>query len=135
MSTDLLSLIPSTKFEIEKAATLVQLGFPTVEPVLPQILEWLQDLNWPVGLVFKPFLACVGQPLAPYVRAILASKDDCWKYSLLSAVVAQSAELARALRPELQHLATNPSAGELKEEVNQIATEIMEAFNLGAPEA
>jgi hypothetical protein len=101
MTIDLTELIPVTKFETEKASALVQLGFPAVEPVMPQILEWVQDLNWPVGHVFQPFLARIGQPLAPYIRAILAGQDDCWKYSLLQAVVGQSAELARALRPEL----------------------------------
>jgi hypothetical protein len=135
MTIDLTELIPVTKFETEKASALVQLGFPAVEPVMPQILEWVQDLNWPVGHVFQPFLARIGQPLAPYIRAILAGQDDGWKYSLLQAVVGQSAELARALRPELERLVTSPSAGESKEEVNLVAVEILEAINGGAAEA
>jgi hypothetical protein len=135
MATDLVALIPATKFETDKASALVQLGFPAVEPVMPQILEWLQDLNWPVGHVFQPFLASIGQPLAPYIRVVLAGEDDGWKYSLLRVVVDQSPELARALRPELEHVAKNPSAGEVKEEVNQVAIEILEALSGRASEA
>ena len=135
MSADLAALIPVTKFETEKASALVQLGFPTVEPVMPQILEWLQDLNWPVGHVFQPFLASIGQPLAPHIRAILASQDDGWKYSLLRVVVAKSPELACTLRPELERVARNPSAGESKEEVDLVAIEILEAIGGGAAEA
>jgi hypothetical protein len=135
MATDLVALIPATKFETDKALALMQLGFPAVEPVMPQILEWLQDLNWPVGHVFQPFLASIGQPLAPYIRVILAGEDDSWKYSLLRAVVDQSPELARALRPELEHVAKNPSAGEVKEEVNQVAIEILEALSGRTSEA
>jgi hypothetical protein len=131
MSANLASLTPTTKFETEKAEALVRLGFPAVEPVMPQILEWLQDLNWPVGLVFQPFLARIGQPLAPYIRDILAGQDDSWKYSVLRVVVDQSPELARALRPELEHVAKNPSAGEVQEEVNLVAIEILEAINGG----
>ena len=71
MSADLAALVPVTKFETEKAAALVQLGFPAVEPVIPQILELLQDPNWPVASVFKPFLAGIGHPLAPYIRPLL----------------------------------------------------------------
>jgi hypothetical protein len=87
MAAALATLIPVTKFETEKALALVQLGFPAVEPVMPQILEWLQDLNWPVGHIFQPFLASIGEPLAPYVRTILAGDDDGWKYSLLRVIV------------------------------------------------
>ena len=135
MNTDLAALVPVTKFETEKAAALVHLGFPAVEPVMPQILEWLQDLNWPVGRVFQPFLASIGQPLAPYIRTILAGQDDGWKYSLLRVVVDQSPELARTLRPELERVARSPSAGESKEEVNLVAIEILEAISGGAAEA
>ena len=108
---DLAALIPATKYETEKASALVQLGFPAVEPVMPQILEWLQDLNWPVSFIFQPFLIRIGQPLAPYIRTILDGQDDGWKYSLLAAVVSQSLELAESLRPELVHFVTSPSAG------------------------
>lgn len=129
MSTDLTTLVPVTKFETEKARALVQLGFPAVEPVVPKILEWLQDLNWPVGRVFQPFLASIGQPLAPYIRDILQGQDDGWKYSVLRAVVDKSPELARDLRPELERMAKIPSAGESQEEVNLIAIEILASIN------
>lgn len=135
LTTNLVALIPLTKHETEKASALVQLGFPAVEPVVPQILEWLQDLNWPVGFIFQPFLVRIGKPLAPYIRTILAGQDDGWKYSLLAAVVGESTELAQTLRPELERLATSPSAGESKEEVDKIAAEILEELKNGAPEA
>jgi len=135
LTTDLASLIPIAKYETEKASELVRLGFPAVEPVMPQILEWLQDPNWPVGLIFQPFLIRIGQPLTPYIRTILAGQDDGWKYSLLVAVVAPSIELAQTLRPELEHLATSPSTGESEEEVDLIAVEILDALRNGTPEA
>lgn len=135
MPADLVALIPATKFETEKASALVKLGFPAVEPVIPQILEWLQDLNWPVGHVFQSFLSSISQPLAPYIRAVLLGQDDGWKQSLLIAIVYKSPELAHALRPELEHVAKNPSAGESAEEVDQIAIEILKAISGGATEA
>ena len=135
MSVDLAALVPTSKFDTDKAAALVRLGFPAVEPVIPQILEWLQDLNWPVGFVFQPFLVGIGEPLAPYVRDVLQGQDDGWKYSLLRVVVDQSPALAQALRPELERVARSPSSGEAREEVDQVAVEILEALNGGASEA
>jgi hypothetical protein len=135
MPTDLTALVPTTKFETERASALVEVGFPAVEKVMPQILEWLQDVNWPVGRVFQPFLVSIGRPLAPHIRVVLTGQDDGWKYSLLMAVVAQSSELAHALRPELERIASNPSPSESKEEVDQVALEILEALDGGASEA
>ena len=134
MVPDLAEMVPFTKFDTEKASALVHLGYLTIEPVIPALLEWLQDPNWPVAHVFQPFLASIGQPLAPYIRDILASEDDAWKYSLLSAVVSCSPELARALRTELERLARHPTAEESKEEVDLVAIEILGAIG-GATEA
>ena len=135
MAPELAALVPVTKFETEKASALVRLGFPAVEPVVPNLLEWLQDLNWPVGRVFQPFLMSIGRPLAPHIRIILAGHDDCWKFSVLSALINRSQDLAHALRPELERLARHPSAGESKEEVNLIAIQILEAIGGAAAEA
>ena len=119
-----------SKFETEKAKALVQLGFPAVEPVIPQILEWLQDLNWPVGHVFQPFLVEIGGPLAPYIRTVLVGDDDGWKYSLLRGVVYESPDMAHSLRTELERVAREPSVGEAKEEVDLVAIEILEVLNV-----
>ncbi len=112
MVADLSALLPKTKFDTDKASALVALGFPAVEPVMSRILEWLQDLHWPVGFIFKPFIADIGAPLAPHIKEVLRGNDDSWKYSLLVAVVAHSPEFARSLCPELQRLANEPTTGE-----------------------
>ena len=121
----LAALVPSGKSETDKAHALVALGFPIVEPVLPQIIRWMQDPNWPVAGVFLPFLVSIGAPMAPHVRSVLATNDDCWKYALLEAVVRQSPELAAALASELTRLAHNPTAGEQAEGVAQAAQDIL----------
>ena len=98
MSEALQALLPSSKTQVEKAQALVRRGYPAVASVLPEILEWMQDLNWPVAQVFQPFLACVGKPLAPLIRDALTSSDDIWKYWLVTAVVRESPSLAAELR-------------------------------------
>lgn len=40
-------LLPKDKFDLERATALVSTGYPTVAPILPDILGWLQDGNWP----------------------------------------------------------------------------------------
>jgi hypothetical protein len=129
MPTDLLSLIPTGKLETAKAERLVALGYPAVEPVLPQLLEWVQDLNWPVARVFQPLLVSVGAPLAPFVRTVLATSDDSWKHYVLIGIVGASTELALALRQDLERLARSPTPGEVAEEVRDVAAEILQSLD------
>ena len=125
---DLAALLPKTKFDTALASELVAIGYPEVEPVLRDILAWQQDMNWPVARVFQPLLVSIGQPLSPFVSSILAGDDEGWKYSLLVSVVAQSPELARALRSDLERLATQPSSCEVGEELDQLARQVLAAI-------
>ena len=134
MTPNLTALLPATKFETDQAAHLVSVGYPQVEPVMPQILEWLQDPNWPVAQVFRPFVASIGAPLAPHVLSILLTDDGGWKHSVLSGVVAESPELVACLRPELERIALSPTADEVQEEVDGVAAGILNCFDRG-PEA
>ena len=111
------TLIPSSKFDIASAERAVAAGWPAVEPVALDLLEWLQDYNWPVSRVLAPFLARVGAPLVPYLRPILAGDDAIWKYWVIIAVLADSPpEVVEALRPELQRIVEDPTAREVEEE-------------------
>lgn len=129
MHTDLTSLMPSSKRDTAKAEQLIALGYPKVEPVLPQILEWVQDLNWPVAIVFQRFLITIGAPLAPYVRAVLLTSDDPWKYSLMIGIVWASPGLAQALRQDVERIARTPTAGELAEEVSEAAAQVLKSLD------
>lgn len=129
MAIDLNALLPVDKMDTDRAAELVAVGFPGVQPVLANIMEWVRDANWPVAQVFLPFLASIGSPLAPLVRPVLASGDDLWKYWLLSGVVAQSSDLAHALAPELRRLSASPTAGELAEGVFEAACDILRGLS------
>ena len=126
MRPDLVALLPCDKIETEKAEAIVALGFPAVAPVLPMLVEWMQDINWPVAQTLQPFLARIGAPLAPHIRRVLETNDEIWKYWVVRCVVGESADLAQALKPELQRLVSAPTLGEAEEEVDQMARAILE---------
>jgi Domain of unknown function (DUF5071) len=122
---ELRKLLPKDKFDIDRAAILVSTGYPTVAPILPDLLEWLQDGNWPVAHVIGPFLASIGKPLTEEVRRVLQSQDHLWKYWILLDVVAHSPELATALYPELVKIAEGDAVDEDEKEVKEVAKEIL----------
>ena len=117
--------LPRDKHDAENAAALVAAGGENIMHVMPQILEWMQDRNWPVARVFQPFLADVGARLAPFVKAVFATDDNVWKYNLLVGIVGRSPELATALRADLERMAYNPTAGEQLECVAVEAQDIL----------
>jgi hypothetical protein len=49
--------IPKNKGVLAAAQAAIDIGYPGVAPILPQLLEWLQDYNWPVAHMLAPFLA------------------------------------------------------------------------------
>jgi Domain of unknown function (DUF5071) len=123
---ELRDLMPITKLDTEKAEAIVALGFPMVEPILDDILVWLQDTNWPVAKVFEPFLVRIGAPLTPHIQTILKTDDDVWKYWIVQNVIGESAELTQIFKAELLRIATKPTTGEHKEEVNLVAQTILD---------
>jgi len=125
MRAELLALLPLDKYDIGKIERLREIGYPEIEPLLPTLLEWLKDGNWPIARILPPFLADIGSPLAPHIRTVLSTSDGLWKYWVLSTVVAVSTQLRDSLRPDLERIAHNPSQDERAEEVDLCAQELL----------
>lgn len=125
MRPDLQNSLPTHKSDLAAAESVVALGWPAVEPITMQLLEWLQDANWPVAYVLAPFFESIGANLAPYVLQILQKQDEVWKYYVIQAVVGRSPPLAQALESELRRIAQHPTDGERAEEVDLVAIEAM----------
>ncbi|SDG72303.1 DUF5071 domain-containing protein [Janthinobacterium sp. YR213] len=118
--------LPRDKHDTENAQALIALSWEELRPAMPQILEWVQDVNWPVASILLPYLGGIGPRLAPYVKTVLASNDEQWKYFVLQGIVRHSRELAFELDGELQRFAHTPTMGELEEGVAEVAREILQ---------
>ena len=117
--------LPKDKYDTDAATALVAAPWESIAPMMPEILEWMQDLNWPVAHVLQPFLARVGVPLVPFVRSVFATHDEQWKYNVLVSIVDNCPELVAALRDDLDRMVHVPSTAERAEGVSQAAREIL----------
>jgi hypothetical protein len=100
-------LLPRTKDDAEGAKALVAIGYPTVEPVMPLMLDWLKTNGSPVELIMRDFFASLGTRAVPAVQKALASRHDGLKYSVLKHVVCKwPADAVFQLKVQLQGLAT-----------------------------
>ncbi|MBO0789793.1 MAG: DUF5071 domain-containing protein [Ktedonobacteraceae bacterium] len=94
--------ILSKKTPPEEITTLLAKGYPALAPLVPTLLEKLQDMNWPNAWQVARFLSTIGRPLLPYVRDILQGDDRVWQYWLLYALVERwDTELVAHIQAEL----------------------------------
>ncbi|UQV43782.1 DUF5071 domain-containing protein [Janthinobacterium lividum] len=117
--------LPRDKHDTQNAQALIALSWEELHPAMPQILAWIQDVNWPVAGVLLPYLAGIGARLAPYIKTVLDSNDGQWKYFVLQGIVRHSSEVAFELGGELNRLAYAPTIEELEEGVAEVARAIL----------
>lgn len=81
-------IMPREKAYWDSAARVLKdIGYPRVKEVLPQLLVWLQDLNWPGSKETAEFLLNIGSPIIPHVHEVLRGSDTEWQYWVLECLV------------------------------------------------
>lgn len=114
--------LPRDKFDLAAVDALAGVPAPELAPILPHLLTWLQDPNWPIARGLPPVLAGAGELLVEPVRAVLGGDDDIWIANVLRELVGRwpPERLAR-VRPELERLAARAS----EEEVDALARDLL----------
>jgi hypothetical protein len=123
---DLKWLVPRSKFDRDRVQAVIALGYPAVGPILPQLLEWLRDMNSPVAGPLSSFLTGIGAPLAPHLRNILNGDDGTWKYWIIGGVIGDSRIFFDLFKDDLRRIAFEPTANERLEEADQRAREVLD---------
>ncbi len=130
MIVDPHTLLPRHKSDSEHTRAIVALGYPAVAPVLPELLEWLQDCNWPISGSISIFLASIGEPVIPHIRHVFGGNDGIWKYWCIAALIRKMPRaLAETLRSDLMQLAYHPTANDRSEQVDEQAREALDWLN------
>ena len=126
MAVDPRELLPRDKLDLDNARAVVALGYPAVATVLPDLLEWLQDCNWPVSRPIGDFLATLPEEMAPLIWNVLRGDDHIWKYwCIVRLISVMPVGVAEQFRTELTRLAENPNGAERTEELNEVAQDAL----------
>lgn len=119
-------LVPSSKIDFEACSNLATATDDDVAPFISELLEWLQDLNWPVAPLVQERLATLGAVLIEPLKSVLKGNDDVWKYWLVSSLLPLVRnDVLRAVSVEVERIASNPTEGEKHEEVHVVAQELL----------
>lgn len=119
--------LPRNKHDFERVHTLKIIERTELLPLLPDLMEWIQDMNWPIAEEVSELLLTCPDEIVPLIKEVLATNDDVWKYWCLIILVKRLPEdLRMRFKKDLIRLAESPTAGEKLEELDEIALEILQ---------
>lgn len=122
-------LLPRHKFDNERVEIIKKMDREKILPLLPRLLEWIQDMNWPVAPSVLELLLTFPEEIVPHVQDLLYSDDDNWKWFILRFLVTELPVESRAQFKEyLIRVAETPTHNEFAEEIDEIAKEILETI-------
>jgi len=118
--------LPRNKHDIGKVEELKKLDRKILVALLPDLLEFIQDMNWPVAPGILEILLTFPKEIVPHVQDALTTNDDNWKWFILHFLVIELPLESRGhFKDYLTRVAENPTENELAEELDEIAKEIL----------
>jgi len=118
--------LPRNVYDVDKVGEIKNLDRETLVSLLPDLLEFIQDMNWPVAPGILEILLTFPKEIVPHVQDVLSSDDDNWKWYILHFLVIELPLASRVhFKEYLIRVAENPTANELAEELDEIAKEIL----------
>ena len=114
MASSLKGCVPKSKRDPAAVANAETLGFPALNPIIGDLLKWVQDINWPIAPRVAILLRSAGPEIVPHVLEVLRGDDTVWKCWVLSHIVGYlPADLWQALRSDVERIAHHPTHEEV----------------------
>jgi len=122
-------VLPRHKFDKDRVETIIKMDRDKILPLLPNLLKWIQDMNWPVAPSVLELLLTFPEEIVPHVQGVLSSDDENWKWFILHFLIIELPVESRVqFREYLTRVAETPTPNELAEELDEVAKEILETI-------
>ncbi|AZN41649.1 DUF5071 domain-containing protein [Paenibacillus albus] len=126
-------LVPTYKFDYEVLGKLRKLDLNKIDinPIIPELFEWIQNINWPIAPDLCKILATFrANDIIPQIKLVLNSGDDCWQNSCLCYLIPElPIEVKRELLPDLLRIATSPTEIEKYCEFDSYAKKMIDSLS------
>lgn len=120
---DIKELIPKHKDDQNVIDGLKKLSFYQLEPTIPNLLIWLQDMNWPIAGPIAEVLKPFGNRITAEIIKILKTGDDGWEWNVLAIFARNTTD--PLLLSEIERIAKFPTKSEIDGEVDLEAMAIL----------
>ena len=119
-------LLPRNVYDVDQVGQIKKLDRNILVSLLPGLLKFTQDINWPVAPGILEILLTFPKEIVPHVQAALSSDDDNWKWFILHSLVIKLPVESRVhFKEYLTRVAETPTQNELAEELDEISKEIL----------
>ncbi|WP_203332927.1 DUF5071 domain-containing protein [Planococcus beigongshangi] len=126
---DLKNLLPNDKFDVEQAKKLKDLDRSQVLLLLPDLIGYTKDINWPVAPIAVETLLMFPTEIVPSVQAVLAGNDDNWKWFLLTCIVSElPLDSKLHFKEYLVKVSETPTKSEMAEELDYVSKTILKTM-------
>ncbi|HCE2342634.1 TPA: DUF5071 domain-containing protein [Vibrio parahaemolyticus] len=124
-------IVPNHKSDLETSEQLHFLSNEEITPYVYELLEWLQDLNWPVADPVSKRLLQLNLELVEPLLLILSSDDDVWKYWIVSSFLHYvDISVYDRLIFKLNKMKISPTKQEIEEEVYDAVCVLIESRSI-----
>ncbi|TCO68061.1 DUF5071 domain-containing protein [Marinisporobacter balticus] len=119
--------IPKHKFDFEAVERIKNADSISIQPVLPEIFEWVEDINWPVAQELVKVLVKFNDLIIPFLKDLMQKPDGLREYSVYYGMMPLlTNRQLLLLKDELERVASNPSLFEIEEEYDKIARQYLQ---------
>ena len=121
--------IPVSKHDFEALERIKNAEIDKIQEVLPQIFDWIEDINWPIAPELVKILVRFDEMIIPYVIDLIHKPDglrECSVYYHMIPLL--SKRQLCLLREELERVANKPSHFEKNEEYDKIALQYLQSI-------
>eukprot|EP01064_Diplonema_japonicum_P004928 TRINITY_DN13265_c0_g1_i1.p2 TRINITY_DN13265_c0_g1~~TRINITY_DN13265_c0_g1_i1.p2 ORF type:complete len:131 (+),score=27.44 TRINITY_DN13265_c0_g1_i1:52-444(+) len=124
-----MKIVPENKHDDVACANLLRAGDEEVLEKIDELLEWQQDMNWPVAAEVCSRLSRLGVKLQAAVQRVLETDDGMWKYFLLTNLIPTAGpDLIRSLSPTLARTLKHPTQSDRENDVVLVIQELQEQY-------
>jgi len=127
--SEISSFVPKNKSDYESIARLKTLKNEGIEQIADEILEWVQDINWPIASEICDLLIPLDTKIISGVRKILNTEDYDWIYNCLNYIVKfLSKDAILEIEEELMRIVLTPNNEEVEMELPELSKEILDSL-------
>jgi hypothetical protein len=116
------SIIPTNKHDFDAVEKIKDTNPKNIQKWLPQIFEWVEDINWPIAPKLAEVLVKFDDMIVPYLIDLIRNPDGLREYSVYFYMLPILTDIQlHLIKGELMRVAYNPSDFEKQEGYDKIA--------------
>jgi len=121
-----MNIVPTDKLDLDACDNLDEASDENVISNIEALLDWTQDINWPVAPLVINRLSSIGSKLAMPINKVLSGNDSAWKYLVITSLLPKlEPELKIEISHQLRKIVKSPTENDEQEEVNIVAREFL----------